>query len=76
MFSSARKLTCRVRQIGGSLNNVVFQNSRFRGGALLRDANPEGVMIRDSALGYQPPYLPENYQQEGVTVLPLPPLYD
>jgi|GEM_PF-1627445 len=65
-----------VMQIGRDLNNVVFQNCRFQGGALLRDAIPNGVMIRDSSLGYQPPFLPENWNQPGVTVLPPPPLFD
>ena len=59
-------------QIGGKLENVVFQDSSFRGGALLRDAQPDGVIIRNSALGWRDPFLPENWNQRGVTVLEHP----
>ena len=59
-----------------SLKNVVFQNARFQGGARFRDAVPEGVMIRDSSIGWQAPYLPEGWNQPGGTVLPPPPLFD
>lgn len=63
-------------QVGREMVNVLIQDSRFRGGARLRDALPDGVVIRDSSLGWQAPFLPENWSQPGVTVLPLPPMYD
>jgi hypothetical protein len=64
-------------QMGHVLKNVLIQNSRFRGGARLRNAQPDGLVFRDSVIGWKAPlYLPENWDQPGVTILPRPPLYD
>lgn len=56
-------------QASKSLKNVVFQNTRLHGGARFRDADPDGVVIRNSLIGWRDPFLPEGWKHPGVTVL-------
>ena len=56
-------------QFKNTLNNVLFEGTRLNGGALFRDAKPNGVVIRDSLIGWRKPFLPDNWNQAGVTVL-------
>lgn len=59
-------------QIGRGLKNILIEDSRFLGGARFREADPDGVVIRNSELGWQLPYLPENWDQSGIKVIDHP----
>lgn len=65
-----------VMQVGGDMTHVLIQNTVMNGGARLRNARPDGVVIRDSSIGWQPPFLPDGWDLPGVTVLPPPPFFD
>ena len=59
-----------VMQIGGTIRHLLIDRTVLNGGARFRDAQPEGVVLRDSKIGWQEPFLPENYDQEGIEVQP------
>ncbi|MEO0476560.1 MAG: hypothetical protein AAF085_11415, partial [Planctomycetota bacterium] len=68
----------RSLQMMGKTSNVLIEDSKFYGSSNFRGSVLEGerMIIRDSTFGSSAPFLPHNWQADGIDVYPRPPLYD
>jgi len=69
----------RALQMEGHARNVLIKDTFFRGGSKLRvdkGFSADQLVLHDIVAGFGAPYLPDNWQEPGVVVLPQPGNYD